>query len=132
MKASRPAPKAVDDPSVRWAAESTLLAWVRTALSLIGLGFVVARFVTTIDILGSGFLHPTRDLAEMASAVLGVAFMFLGASAMAFAAQRYRRYRIDTTTAGRLPRGAAVSFVTAVVVSVLGTLLALSLVVGSA
>lgn len=32
------------DPRVYFAAERTLLAWVRTGLALIGFGFVVARF----------------------------------------------------------------------------------------
>jgi putative membrane protein len=32
------------DPRVRFAIERTLLAWVRTALALMGFGFVVARF----------------------------------------------------------------------------------------
>src|SRR5260370_38722759 len=33
-----------DDPNLRLAAERTLLAWIRTGLSLMGFGFVVARF----------------------------------------------------------------------------------------
>jgi putative membrane protein len=33
-----------NDPRVFFAAERTLLAWIRTALALMGLGFVVARF----------------------------------------------------------------------------------------
>jgi putative membrane protein len=32
------------DPRVRFAAERTLLAWMRTGLALMGFGFVVARF----------------------------------------------------------------------------------------
>ncbi|MBL8829672.1 MAG: DUF202 domain-containing protein [Planctomycetaceae bacterium] len=32
------------DPRVYFAAERTLLAWIRTGLSLMGFGFVVARF----------------------------------------------------------------------------------------
>jgi putative membrane protein len=32
------------DPRIFFAAERTLLAWIRTGLSLMGLGFVVARF----------------------------------------------------------------------------------------
>jgi putative membrane protein len=33
-----------EDPRVRFAAERTLLAWMRTGLALMGFGFVVARF----------------------------------------------------------------------------------------
>src|SRR5260370_15582390 len=33
-----------DDPNLRLAAERTLLAWIRTGLSIRGFGFVVARF----------------------------------------------------------------------------------------
>jgi putative membrane protein len=32
------------DPRVFWAKERTFLAWIRTGLSLMGFGFVVARF----------------------------------------------------------------------------------------
>jgi putative membrane protein len=40
-----PATTAVpEDPRVRFAAERTLLAWVRTGLAMMGFGFVVARF----------------------------------------------------------------------------------------
>jgi len=33
-----------EDPRIRFAAERTLLAWLRTGLALMGFGFVVARF----------------------------------------------------------------------------------------
>src|SRR3954471_22409979 len=39
-----PNPSAATDPRVTFAAERTLLAWVRTGLALMGFGFVVARF----------------------------------------------------------------------------------------
>ena len=32
------------DPRIYFAAERTLLAWVRTGLAMMGFGFVVARF----------------------------------------------------------------------------------------
>jgi putative membrane protein len=34
----------INDPRVYFAAERTLLAWIRTGLTVVGLGFVVARF----------------------------------------------------------------------------------------
>lgn len=37
-------PGGAEDPRVRFAAERTLLAWIRTGLAMMGFGFVVARF----------------------------------------------------------------------------------------
>lgn len=37
-------PDGPTDPRVRFAAERTLLAWVRTGVALIGFGFVIAKF----------------------------------------------------------------------------------------
>ena len=39
-----PAPGPEKDPRVYFAAERTLLAWIRTGIALMGFGFVVARF----------------------------------------------------------------------------------------
>ena len=33
-----------NDPRIYFASERTLLAWIRTGISVVGLGFVVARF----------------------------------------------------------------------------------------
>ena len=39
-----------EDPRVRFAAERTLLAWMRTGLALMGFGFVVAPPVRAVAV----------------------------------------------------------------------------------
>ena len=49
------------DPRVYMAAERTFLAWIRTGLSLMGFGFVVARFGLFLREIGQATLDvPTR------------------------------------------------------------------------
>ena len=44
MSGEKSEPSRTDDPRNYFAAERTLLAWVRTGLAMMGFGFVVARF----------------------------------------------------------------------------------------
>lgn len=46
------------DPRVRFAAERTLLAWIRTGLAMMGFGFIVARFGLLLRELGLGSHAP--------------------------------------------------------------------------
>ncbi|TVP64262.1 MAG: DUF202 domain-containing protein [Leptolyngbya sp. LCM1.Bin17] len=62
----------------RAAAERTLMAWIRTSLSLIGFGFGIDRIVTVI----SGF-NPEDPIDTVGlSRLLGLAFIALGIYAM--------------------------------------------------
>ncbi len=58
--------------------ERTLLAWIRTALTVVGLGFVVDRFA-----VGEG--------AERGGPLLGTGLVVLGAVMTVVAAYRFRR-----------------------------------------
>ncbi len=64
---------AESDPRVYFAAERTLLAWLRTGIAVIGLGFLVARFGV--------FLMIVRDqIAErnqVISSLIGISFVLL-------------------------------------------------------
>ncbi len=77
-----------NDPRVYFAAERTLLAWVRTGLTVIGLGFVVARFNLFLAIARGGqpqasFFGPT---------LIGIGLVLLGSSAVGMAAWQHVQF----------------------------------------
>jgi putative membrane protein len=81
----------VDDPRVYLAAERTFLAWVRTSVSLMGFGFVIARFALWTREFGvAGRLSPQARLGF--SAWLGFAMVIVGVFVAALAAARHRAY----------------------------------------
>jgi putative membrane protein len=77
-----------NDPRVFFAAERTLLAWVRTALGLIGLGFVVARFGLFLKLVRPDVAHTPHPW----SAGVGVTLAALGGLAAGIAAWQHRRF----------------------------------------
>jgi putative membrane protein len=121
------------DPRVFFAAERTLLAWLRTGLTVIGLGFVVARFGLFLRLV-SAQVHATPAAAHStASAVLGVLFVLAGSIAILFAATQHKRY-VATLPVSDLPspysRGFAI--VLSIAIGVFGLLLAAFLVTSDA
>ena len=71
------------DPRIYFAAERTLLAWIRTGLALMGFGFVVARFglflreigstAADISIRSSGFSLWTGTALVLAGVIVSAA-----------------------------------------------------------
>jgi putative membrane protein len=79
-----------NDPRVFFAAERTLLAWVRTAIGLIGLGFVVARFGLFLRMIRA---HDGGDIGRhLPSVVLGLTLALVGALVAAVATWQHRRF----------------------------------------
>jgi putative membrane protein len=77
-----------NDPRVFFAAERTLLAWVRTGLGLVGMGFVVARFGLFLRII-----NPNHTGSESYwSGPLGIGLALLGALASAIASVQHKRF----------------------------------------
>jgi inner membrane protein YidH len=96
----------LDDPRVYFAAERTLLAWQRTAVALIGLGFVVERFGLYIRSI-EGAAAPTVHLG--ASLTFGVAFLVLGAAVAIASAVQFARF-VQALSAPERPPGHAIWF----------------------
>ncbi len=79
---------AIKDPRVYLAAERTFLAWIRTGLSLMGFGFVVARFGLFLR-----ELDLTQHVSNMHSGKftlwVGTAFILIGVVVNLFSAMQH-------------------------------------------
>ena len=88
-----------EDPRVRFAAERTLLAWLRTGLALMGFGFVVAKFGLFLRELAVFVPAAPPPTNTGWSSRLGVALVLLGVVVIVLAAIEYRG------VLGRIDRG---------------------------
>ena len=70
-------PSASDDPRVYFAAERTFLAWIRTGLGLMGVGFAVSRFGLFLRQMRASETHAKVEGTGL-SVVAGVALVVLG------------------------------------------------------
>jgi putative membrane protein len=74
--------------------ERTFLAWIRTSISIIGLGFVVAKFTVWLRELSVRLDQPTPSSHSSLSMPLGITLMILGGILALTAAWRYRTVKI--------------------------------------
>jgi putative membrane protein len=77
----------MSDPRVFFAAQRTLLAWIRTGITVMALGFVVAKFGLFLRIISSSIDRPRMtSLPHPAfSATFGIALTLLGAISIGLA-----------------------------------------------
>ena len=85
----------LSDPRVFFAAERTLLAWVRTGLTVIALGFVVARFALFLSFWAGPSGVPSSgsaDTAHWPSGLLGIVLVLSGSIIILGAFFNHRHY----------------------------------------
>jgi putative membrane protein len=69
--------------------ERTFLAWIRTCIAVISLGFVIARFGVWLRELATQIAPKTSAQSTSLSLLVGVAMMALGSALKMVAAMRY-------------------------------------------
>jgi putative membrane protein len=119
-----------NDPRVVMAAERTLLAWIRTGVALMGFGFVVARFGLFLHELEAARAGSAPNVGPRTgwSLAIGAGLIALGIVTNLWAARSYHRFfrRIDLLES-IAPRTWPLSIGVALLLGVLGILLAISL-----
>jgi putative membrane protein len=90
------------DPRVFLAAESTLLSWNRTSLTLMGFGFVIERFGILLYALAAQHIVPSPHPGF--SQWIGISFIMLGALASCLSVLEYRQI-IQTLKPSEIPNG---------------------------
>jgi putative membrane protein len=92
----------MNDPRVFFAAERTLLAWVRTGITVMALGFVVERFGLFVNLFALQAGQNARPLHTTASNVIGTLLVVAGVAVIVFASVQHARF-VRTLPAADLP-----------------------------
>ena len=80
------------DPRVYFAAERTLLAWLRTGLTVMAFGFVIARFGLFLQIVAIQAPAVSHPAQTGLSAILGIVLVAAGTLMIIVAAIEHRRF----------------------------------------
>lgn len=90
------------DPRVFFAAERTMLAWLRTGLTIIAIGFLVSRFGLFVQLFSVQAPALAHQNTIAISSMIGVFFVVVGSLAIATAAIQHNRF-VSTLSESSLP-----------------------------
>ncbi len=82
------------DPRIFFAGERTLLAWIRTGITIMAFGFVVARFGLFLRLVAAQGVFSEHSGANqhVISSFVGVTLVLLGSGVLLFAAGQHRSF----------------------------------------
>ena len=111
----------LNDPRVLFAAERTLMAWNRTAISLMAFGFVIERFGLVLQITGR---EEIKVFQRHISFFVGIAFILLATFLALYSVRQHRRI-LRTLKPVEIPPdySTRIGMVTNIIVGILGLLL---------
>jgi len=118
----------VADPRVYLAAERTFLAWIRTGLSLMGFGFVVARFGLFLREMEFS-QHPLALHSARFTLWVGTALILIGVVVNVLSAVQHIQFvRAVKSSSEPVERPATMAVVIALVLAVTGVAMTIYLV----
>jgi putative membrane protein len=101
-----------------WAAQRTLMGWIRTALSMISFGFTIGKLGQTLTAIE---VHGLRGQRMVGVDSMAYFLVILGTLGLLAAAVQFSR-RVHILCEGGLQRKPSIEFVVALVLSLMGML----------
>ena len=95
--------------------ERTFLAWIRTAIAIMGFGFVVVKFSIFLKQVSAALGATQKTIPSAHSHIIGILLVGLGAAIILFSAIRYKKTAVDLEKGSQYHSTLMISVTTALI-----------------